>query len=102
MKKNHSSTIKKKRKLGTSLAVQWLRLRPAAQGAGSFPGPGAMVPYASWPKKQNLKQKRYCNKFNKDYIKTVHIKKILKIYISVCVCVSPQLCSRKKRLEEMP
>lgn len=34
--------------------------------------------------------------------KNPYIKKILKIYISVCVCVSPQLCSRKKRLEEMP
>ena len=76
MKKNHSSTTeKKKRKLGTSLEVQCLRLRPQAQGAGSFPCPRAMAPHASWPKKQNLKQKRYCNKFNKDYIKTVHIKK---------------------------
>ena len=28
-----------------------------------------MISYASWPKKQNLKQKPYCNKFIKDFFK---------------------------------
>ena len=38
-----------------------------AGGAGSIPGRGAKIPHASWPKNQNMKQKRYCNKFNKDF-----------------------------------
>ena len=38
-----------------------------AGGVGSMPGQGAKIPLASWPKKQNRKQKRYCNKFNKGH-----------------------------------
>ena len=49
-----------------------------AGGAGSIPGRGAKIPHASRPKKQNIKQKQYCNKFNKDFKKMVHIKKNLK------------------------
>ena len=37
-----------------------------AGGAGLIPGGGAKIPHASWPKNQNIKQKQYCNKFNKD------------------------------------
>ena len=39
-----------------------------AEGAGSIPGQGSKIPHALWPKKkkQNIKQKQYCNKFNKD------------------------------------
>ena len=37
-----------------------------AGGAGSLPGRGAEIPHASGPKNQKLKQKQYCNKFNKD------------------------------------
>ena len=42
-----------------------------AGGAGSIPGQGANIPHASGPKKknQNIKQKQYCNKFNKDFKK---------------------------------
>ena len=36
---------------------------------GSIPGQGAKIPHASWPKTQNIKQKQYCNKFNKDFKK---------------------------------
>ena len=36
-------------------------------GLGSMPGWGAKIPHASWPKNQNIKQKQYCNKFNKDF-----------------------------------
>ena len=43
-------------------------------GGGSMPDPGAKIPYASWPKKQNIKQKQYCNKLNKT-LKMIHIKK---------------------------
>ena len=39
----------------------------SAGGAGSIPGQGANIPHASWPKNQNIKQKPYCNKFNKDF-----------------------------------
>ena len=38
-----------------------------AQGMGSILGWGARIPHASWPKKQSIKQKQYCNKFNKDF-----------------------------------
>ena len=55
-----------------------------AGGVGSFPGWGAKIPHASQPKTQNIKQKQYCNKFNKDFKKTVHIKKhFFNIFIGV-------------------
>ena len=38
-----------------------------AGGAGSIPGWGAKIPQASGPKNQNIKQKQYGNKFNKDF-----------------------------------
>ena len=38
-----------------------------ARGADSIPGLGARIPHASWPKKQSIKQKQYCNKLNKDF-----------------------------------
>ena len=49
-----------------------------AGGAGSIPGRGAKIPHASWPKKQNIKQKQYFNKFNKDLKNGPHQKKNLK------------------------
>ena len=53
---------------GASLVVQWLKLHASsAGGAGSIPGRGAGIPGASQPKKQNRKQKQYCNKFKKDF-----------------------------------
>ena len=45
--------------------------------AGSIPGQGAEIPHASRPKNQNIKQKQYCNKFNKDFKNGPH-KKIIK------------------------
>ena len=47
-----------------------------AGGVGLIPGQRNKLPHASWPKNQNIKQKQYCNKFNKDLKKMVHIKKI--------------------------
>ena len=44
-----------------------------AGGAGSVPGLGAKILHASPPENQNIKQKQYCNKFNKDLM--VHIKR---------------------------
>ena len=37
----------------------------SAGGESLIPGPGAKIPYASQPKNQNIKQKQYCNKFDK-------------------------------------
>ena len=57
---------------------QWVRDFPGSTvvktlpsntgGAGSIPGRGAKIPPASRPKNQkNIKQKQYCNKFNKNF-----------------------------------
>ena len=55
-------------KVGSSLAVQLLRLRlPMAGGESSIPHWGPKSPRALWPKNQNMKQKQYCNKFNKGF-----------------------------------
>ena len=45
---------------------------------GSIPAWGAKIPHASRPKNQNIKQKQYGNKFNKDFKNGPHQKKILK------------------------
>ena len=47
----------------------------SAGGAASIPGQGAKIPHALWPKIQNIKQKQYCNKFNKDFKNDPHQKK---------------------------
>ena len=39
----------------------------SAGGVGSIPGRGAKIPHALRPENQNIKQKQYCNKFNKDF-----------------------------------
>ena len=44
-------------------------------GAGSIAGQGAKIPHASRPKNQIIKQKQYCNKFNKDFKNGPHQKK---------------------------
>ena len=46
-----------------------------ARVAGSIPGKGAKILHASWPTNQNIKQKQYCNKFNKDFKKWSTLKK---------------------------
>ena len=40
-----------------------------AGGAGSIPGWGVKISHASRPGDQNIKQRQYCNKFNKDFKK---------------------------------
>ena len=47
-----------------------------AGGAGSIPGWGAKIPHALRPKKQNTKQKQYCNKVNKDFKYSPHQKNL--------------------------
>ena len=53
-----------------------------AGGAGSIPGQGAMIPHASRPKNQNIKQKQYCDKFNKDFKNGPHQKNLKKKQLS--------------------
>ena len=45
-----------------------------ADGVGSIPGQGAKITHASWP--ENIKQKRYCKKFNQDFKNGLHKKYI--------------------------
>ena len=47
-----------------------------AGSAGSIPGHGAKIPHASRPKNQHIKQKQYCNKFNKDFKNGPHQEKL--------------------------
>ena len=47
-----------------------------AGDTGSVLGQGAKIPHALQPKKQNIKQKQYCNKFNKVFKNGPHQKKI--------------------------
>ena len=45
-----------------------VKILPAnAGGAGLILGWGAKILHALQPKKQNIKQKQYCSKFNKDF-----------------------------------
>ena len=48
-----------------------------AGGVVSIPGRGAKIPHALQPKNQNMKQKQYCNTFNKDFKNGPHQKKSL-------------------------
>ena len=63
-----------------------------AGGAGSIPGQGAKIPHTLGPKHQNIKQKQYCNKFNKDFKNGPH-QKILKKkkQLSVEACFFPSI-----------
>ena len=45
-----------------------------AEGMSLILGWGARIPHASWPK-QNIKQKQYCSKLNKDFKKWSTSKK---------------------------
>ena len=47
-------------------------------GAGSIPGQGAKIPHALGLKNQNIKEKQYCNKFNKDFKNGPHQKNLKK------------------------
>ena len=54
-----------------------------AGGEGSIPGQGVKIPQASRPKNQNIKQKQYCNKFNKDFKKWSASKRKIYIYMYI-------------------
>ena len=42
-------------------------------------GLGVKIPHVFWPKHQKVRQKRHCNKFNKDFKNGPHKKNIKKI-----------------------
>ena len=51
-----------------------------AGGEGSIRAQGAKISRVLWPKKtHNIKQKQYCNKFNKNLKNDPHPKKSIKI-----------------------
>ena len=54
---------------------QQLSLHFQCRGVGLIPGQGDKIPHASGPKNQNRKQKKYCNKFNKDFKNGPHKRK---------------------------
>ena len=65
-------------------------------GCGFNPWSGAKIPHVLQPKSQNIKQKQYCNKFNKDLKKK---KKMSKLSYKVrrkcmCVCVHAFMVNR--------
>ena len=45
------------------------------EGAGSIPAWGTKIPLASRPKRQNMEQKQYCNRFKTDFKKNWSIAK---------------------------
>ena len=60
--------------------VQWLRLNlpTLGKGGGFCPRSGSQEPTCLAAKSQDIKQKQYCSKFNKDFKNGPHQKKILK------------------------
>ena len=64
-----------------------------ARGAGSIPGRGAKTPHAPGPKNQNIKQKQYCNKFNKDFKNGPHQKKKILKKPKAYLILYPNNCS---------
>ena len=58
-----------------------VKILPSKVGASSIPGQRRKISHASWPKNSNIKEKQYCNKFNKDFKNGSSQKNILKIYI---------------------
>ena len=49
-----------------------------AEDAGLLPGWGTKIPHALWSESQNIKQKEYCSKFNKNKKSFTLKKKSLK------------------------
>ena len=58
-----------------------------ARGVGSISGQGAKIPCALGPKKQNVKQKQYCNKLNKD-LKNVYLFITLLGYLKIKIKIN--------------
>ena len=52
-------------------------LLSSAGGIDSIPGHGVKIPHGSGPKTQDIKQKQWGNKFNKDFKNGPHQKNLL-------------------------
>ena len=66
----------KLRKAWDSPGSPVVKLSPSDAGrAGSIPLGRAGAPHALWSKNQDVKQQRYCNRFNKDFKNCPHQKK---------------------------
>ena len=50
----------------------------SAGSEGSNPGQGAKILHRLQSENQDIKQKKYCNKFNKDFKNSPHQKNLLK------------------------
>ena len=85
-----STTMDKRQKyiLETSLVVQQLRLPPSNAGSvSSIIGQVAKISQALGPKRQNIKQKQCCDKFNKVFKNGLHQKTFKK-----CILDRQTLC----------
>ena len=72
----HKLVVKKKKKNRDFPGSPVVKISPSDAGSvGSIPDQGVKIPHTSWPKTQNIKQKQYCHKFNKDFKKGPHQKK---------------------------
>ena len=58
-------SLKRRESWGFSGSPVVKTLPSNAGGAELIPDQGTKIPHALWPKNQNIKQKQYCNKFNK-------------------------------------
>ena len=58
-----------------------------AESMSSIPDWESKIPHTSWPKYQNIKQKQYCNQFNKDFKNGSHQKNLLKKSHDSCTLV---------------
>ena len=63
-------------------------LPSAAGGVVSTPGWIPENPYVLWPKSQKIKQRQYCNRFNKEFkngLYTHRKKNLKKIYFMIAI-----------------
>ena len=60
-------------------------LPSSAGDAGLIPGGGAKITHASQPKSQNIKQKQYCNKFNKDFKNGTYRASLVAQWLRICL-----------------
>ena len=73
-----------------------VKTSPSSAGSvGSIPDQGPRISHVSQPKKQSIKQKRYCNKFHKDFKNGPHQeKKNLKKKLFIFGCAGSSLLSK--------
>ena len=92
---------------GTSLVGQWVKTMPSNAGrSDSIPSWGSKIPYASWPKNQNIKQKQYCNKFKKDLKKKLSQTQALSyctfFFKGMCIALYQSVTSLRAEMYTFP